>query len=89
MGALISDHEEAKRLARVIISDILAYNGEKVEKGIKEDNLFEQLKNELHEGEMYYRSRVEPEICSNFPYFNFAIVDILVNGKSYIETDIW
>jgi len=52
------DHDEARRLARLILSDIIIYHAAKVERGIRENNFFELLKDEIAEGRQYYESRV-------------------------------
>jgi response regulator RpfG family c-di-GMP phosphodiesterase/DNA-directed RNA polymerase subunit RPC12/RpoP len=52
------EYDEARRLARLILSDIVIYHLEKVEAGIRDDNFFEVLKNEIAEGRAYYDSRV-------------------------------
>ena len=43
---LIDNPEQARRLARAILSDVAIYNREKVESGIKNDNLFDLLNDE-------------------------------------------
>lgn len=50
--------DEARRLARLILSDIVIYHPGKVEKGIRENNFFEVLRDEIEEGRQYYDSRV-------------------------------
>ncbi|MDX1763997.1 MAG: hypothetical protein R3231_06725 [bacterium] len=85
----ITDHEKAKRLARTILSDISLYNQPKIEKGIKNDNLFELLEEDLQKGLELYHSRVSPEISSQTNYFNIAVVDILIKNGGKIESDIW
>src|SRR5687768_13177049 len=52
------EYDEARRLARLILSDIIIYHVEKVEKGIRTDTFFETLKEEIEEGRQYYDSRV-------------------------------
>lgn len=84
---LIDNPEQAKRLARAILSDVAIYNREKVESGIKNDNLFEILTEELEEGRQHYISRVAPTVAGNF--FDLAIVDVLVKRAGKIESDIW
>jgi len=54
--------EEARRLARLILSDIIIYHAGKVEKGIRDDNFFEVLRDEIDEGRQYYDSRVPQRI---------------------------
>ncbi|HEX2060029.1 MAG TPA: HEAT repeat domain-containing protein [Thermoanaerobaculia bacterium] len=52
------EHEEARRLARLILSDIIIYHQAKVERGIRDNNFFEILREEIEEGRQYYDSRV-------------------------------
>lgn len=52
------EYDEARRLARLILSDIIIYHPQKVESGIRENNFFEVLKEEIDEGRQYYDSRV-------------------------------
>lgn len=52
------EYDEARRLARLILSDIIIYHPQKVETGIRENNFFEVLKDEIDEGRQYYDSRV-------------------------------
>jgi response regulator RpfG family c-di-GMP phosphodiesterase/DNA-directed RNA polymerase subunit RPC12/RpoP len=52
------EYDEARRLARLILSDIIIYHPQKVEAGIRDNNFFEVLKEEIDEGRVYYDSRV-------------------------------
>ena len=52
------EYDEARRLARLILSDIVIYNAQKVEQGLRENNFFDVLKEEIEEGRQYYESRV-------------------------------
>ena len=52
------EYDEARRLARLILSDIVIYNAAKVEAGLHENNFFDVLKDEIEEGRQYYESRV-------------------------------
>lgn len=85
----IKTPEEARRLARTILSDILLYNQAKVKEGIEKDNLFEILTEELAEGKKYYESMVEGELRSNSNIFNEAVVDVLIKQAGKIKSEIW
>lgn len=86
---LISDPEAAARLARTIISDIVLYNKDKIEEGIKKDTLFDVLGDAIKEGEKLYKSRVNDDIKSSTNFYNKSIVDILVKRSGNIESNIW
>ena len=86
--SLIDNAEHAKRLARAIISDVALYNREKVEEGIRNDNIFEILADELEEGRQHYMSRVVPDLVPE-KIFDLAIVDVLIKRAGKIESSIW
>jgi hypothetical protein len=85
---LIDNLDHAKRLARTIISDVALYNTEKVESGIKNDNIFDLLQEELEEGRQHFFSRVAPELKPEAIY-DIAVVDVLIKRAGKIESDIW
>jgi hypothetical protein len=86
---LIDTPEAAARLARTIISDIALYNKDKIHEGIKNDNIFDLLEEELQEGENFYKTRVNPELAGKTNFYNRAIVDILIKRSGDIESHIW
>ena len=85
---IITNRDQAARLARAIISDVAIYNQEKVEKGIKNDNIFDLLTEELEEGRQHYYSRVAPELEPE-KIFDLTIVDVLIKRAGKIESNIW
>jgi len=86
---MIKKPDEAKRLARTIISDIVLYNQQKVKEGIEKDSLFDVLTDELAEGKKYYESMVEEEIRQSTNFFNEALVDVLLKQNAKIKSEIW
>lgn len=86
---MIKKPDEAKRLARTIISDIVMYNQQKVKEGIEKDSLFDVLTDELAEGKKYYESMVEEEVRQSTNFFNEALVDVLLQQNAKIKSDIW
>ena len=86
--SLIENPDQAKRLARAIMSDVSLYNREKVETGIKNDNIFEVLREEIEEGRQHFVSRVTPQLASS-NIFDIAIVDVLIKRAGKIESSIW
>lgn len=85
---IINNKEQAVRLARAILSDVAIYNQEKVENGIKEDNIFELLQEELEEGRQHFYSRVAPELDPE-KIFDLTVVDVLIKRAGKIESTIW
>jgi CheY-like chemotaxis protein len=56
------EYDEARRLARLILSDIIIYHAQKVEQGIRDNNFFDVLREEIDEGRQYYESRVPQRV---------------------------
>jgi len=86
--SLIENRDQARRLARAIISDVALYNKEKVEQGIKDDNIFEVLQDQLTEGREHFQSRVSKELADS-NIFDLAVVDVLIKRAGKIESTIW
>lgn len=86
--SLIENRDQARRLARAIVSDVALYNREKVEQGIRDDNIFEILDEALTEGREHFLTRVSPEIAAS-NIFDIAVVDVLIKRAGKIESTIW
>ena len=63
------EFDEARRLARLILSDIIIYHAAKVERGIRDNNFFELLRDEIAEGRQYYESRVPKRVLRDSEIF--------------------
>jgi predicted Zn finger-like uncharacterized protein len=74
-------HERARRLARVLASDIAIYNKEKRERGAKDGNLVAVLGYEIKKSWEVYKERVTPELANSTPYFRDALNEMLAEGK--------
>jgi CheY-like chemotaxis protein len=74
-------HEDARRLARIIVSDIVLYNKKKVEEGIRSNNFYELLKEEIEEGKKHYESRVPPEVRQARDFYKEAFEDYIRKKK--------
>jgi len=86
--SMIDNPEHAKRLARAILSDVAIYNREKVENGIKNDNIFDLLRDELEEGRQHFLSKVSADLNPDLIY-QIAVVDVLIKRAGKIESSIW
>src|SRR4051794_2996638 len=67
---LIDSEEGARRLSRVILSDIELYNKERIRVGAS-------LASEIEEGRRLFRSRVAPDL---FPLFETVLADKKFGG---------
>ncbi|MCD6526320.1 MAG: hypothetical protein J7K75_04955 [Desulfuromonas sp.] len=89
MARRVEDPELAFRLARAIVSDIALYNPDKVSEGIKNDNIFELLADELQEGRDHFAERVSELLEKRDQLFDRAIVDVMIKQAGKIESSIW
>ena len=85
---IIETEEAARRLARAIASDLSLYNEEKILNGLKNDNLYEEISEEIEEGRELFRSRVTPELFEQ-NYYDLAIIDLLIKSKGHIKCKLW
>ena len=74
-------HEKARRLARVLASDIAIYNREKKDRGLAEGNLVAVLGYEIKKSWEIYKERVGADFANATPYFRDALNDLLAEGK--------
>ncbi|OGW58750.1 MAG: hypothetical protein A3D21_03680 [Nitrospirae bacterium RIFCSPHIGHO2_02_FULL_42_12] len=81
-------HREAKKLAKIIVSDISLYNKDKIEKGLTEDTFFELLRNEIEKGRTFYNSRVSPDVLTKTNYFDEALEDFIRGRRGRPPSDI-
>jgi len=74
-------HERARRLARVLVSDILVYNRETRDRALRDANLITALGAEINRAWELYKSKVSPEVVGNTTYFKDALNEILAEGQ--------
>lgn len=89
--AKVSDPKKAARRARVIASDIAIYPDiqKKIERGIQNDNLFEELSDVLREARTHFESYVSEDIVANTNIFEKAFIDIVFATTAHIDSEIW
>ncbi len=73
--------DRAKRLARVLVSDILYYNRERRDQALREGNLMTALGDEIKKSWELYKEKVGPEAAQSTSYFKEALNEILADGQ--------
>ncbi len=81
--------ERARRMARVLFSDMVAYAGDQIRIGLEKDDLFMRLKREIEQARVFYEQNVDPALPDADRIFNFALVDVLVARNRSVSTSIW
>jgi predicted Zn finger-like uncharacterized protein len=74
-------HEKARRLARLIVSDIALYNQERVEDGVCNDTFYELLEEDVREGRALYERRISEEIRKCTSYLEDAFEELVSQKK--------
>ena len=75
-------HEEAKRFARLVVSEIKLYNESKVSEGRRNKDLYERLKDDIERGRQMYTDRVSSAVRDATNYFYDELVRILAGGDA-------
>ena len=75
-------HKKAKRLARIIVSDIILYNQGKVEEGVRNGTFHELLADDIREGKALYERRVAVEIRAESAFLDEAFEEVITKKKS-------
>ncbi|NJL29668.1 MAG: hypothetical protein HC897_18140, partial [Thermoanaerobaculia bacterium] len=73
-------HEEARRLARLLVSEIKLYNEEIIEQGKREGNIYDRLREDVDRSRQMYEERIDPRIRGGEDYFYQELVQRLAGG---------
>jgi hypothetical protein len=73
-------HNDARRFARLLVSEIKLYNAAKVNDGRRNYDLYERLKDEIDRSRKVYDKRVSPAVAARFDYFYDELVQTLAEG---------
>ena len=75
-------HEDAKRFARLVVSEIKLYNETKVNEGRRNKDIYERLKEDIERGRQMYTDRVPAGVRDSTNYFYDELVRILAGGDA-------
>ncbi|MCP4202603.1 MAG: hypothetical protein GY769_11790 [bacterium] len=75
-----SEHEEAQRLARLLVTEIKLYNEEAVEEGRRDANVYTRLQEDIDRSRQIFEDRIDPAVRDEDDYFKQALVRILAGG---------
>ena len=73
-------HNDARRFARLLVSEIKLYNAAKVNEGRRNLDLYNRLKDEIDRSRKVYDKRVSPVVAARFDYFYDELVQTLAEG---------
>jgi hypothetical protein len=72
---------KAKRLARALVSDMIAYHPQKREEGLRNNTLKQLFKEEIKKSYEEYMDQVGKEFAETTTHFQDALNDVLAGGK--------
>ena len=75
-------HNDARRFARLLVSEIKLYNAAKVNEGRRSLDLYDRLKDEIDRSRKVYDKRVSPAVATRFDYFYDELVQTLAEGDT-------
>ncbi len=73
-------HEEARRFARLLVSEIRLYNEQAVQAGKLAHDIYRRLKEDIDRSRDMYEQRVSAEVRAESNYFQDEMVRILADG---------
>ncbi|HEX6729616.1 MAG TPA: hypothetical protein VF074_06385 [Pyrinomonadaceae bacterium] len=73
-------HNDARRFARLLISEIKLYNEQKVADGRSQYDLYDRLREYIDRSREMYDKRVRPEVAARYDYFHGELVNTLAEG---------
>jgi hypothetical protein len=73
-------HSDARRFARLLVSEIKLYNEQKVKDGRAEGDLYERLREDIDRSRQMYDKRVAPPVAARYDYFHQELVNTLAEG---------
>jgi hypothetical protein len=73
-------HNDARRFARLLVSEIKLYNEQKVKEGRSQGNIYERLREDIDRSRQMYDKRVSPPVAARYDYFHQELVNTLAEG---------
>jgi hypothetical protein len=74
--------EEARRFARLLVSEIKLYNEDEVERGRVEKDIGTRLKEDIERSREMYEKRIPADVRQGHDYFRDELVRILADGDA-------
>jgi hypothetical protein len=75
-----AQREEARRFARLLVSEIKLYNEEQVERGRESGDIYSRLKEDIDRSREMFEKRISAEVRESQDYFQDELVRVLADG---------
>jgi hypothetical protein len=73
-------HNDARRFARLLVSEIKLYNEPKVKEGRSQNDIYDRLREDIDRSRQMYDKRVAPPVAARHDYFHQELVNTLAEG---------
>lgn len=73
-------HNDARRFARLLVSEIKLYNEQKVSEGRNQSDIYDRLRDDIDRSRQMYDKRVAPPVAARHDYFHQELVNTLAEG---------
>jgi hypothetical protein len=73
--------QRARRLARALVSDLVAYHPQKREEGLRDGTLRQMFREEIKKSYEEYVEQVGRDVAESAPHFQDALNEILAGGR--------
>jgi len=73
-------HHDARRFARLLVSEIKLYNEQKVSEGRNQSDIYDRLRDDIDRSRQMYDKRVAPPVAARHDYFHQELVNTLAEG---------
>jgi hypothetical protein len=75
-------HTDARRFARLLVSEIKLYKENQVNEGRARNDLYDRLRDDIERSREMYDKRVKPEVAQRYDYFHHELVNTLAEGDA-------
>ncbi|HKP46513.1 MAG TPA: hypothetical protein VJT50_07930 [Pyrinomonadaceae bacterium] len=75
-------HTDARRFARLLVSEIKLYKESQVNEGRSRNDLYDRLREDIERSREMYDKRVKPEVAQRYDYFHHELVNTLAEGDA-------
>jgi predicted ATP-binding protein involved in virulence len=73
-------HNDARRFARLLVSELKLYNERKVKDGLNEGDIYGRLRDEIDRSRQMYDKRVAPQVTAKNDYFQEELIETVAKG---------
>ena len=78
---LVLEHDKARRLAKLIVGDIVLYNADRIADAVRSGNFFEVMKGDIKDGRDFYEEKVPDVVRAERDHIQEILLEVIANKK--------